>query len=294
MISVNKHLWGSMQNKLFAILASILCGTAPLVAQEEVQRPKTEQSQSNFKLGKETVSTVRTAYGEGEYNSFFGEMDASYKEALSENGLETLVQIRSEEADAALAAKKWEEKALKLQNEKNKELLSLVPEKDDSVFAQKVRSVVANPSTPEQDKAISELHRFIQMAPNSGKNDDENKLISIDVEYEYKLLHLTLPTTDLSNDEIAEKRIALRMEKMDKMIAASKSFQDHALKQAVGLAAANLDARMARNLDGTDLNALVRGKVKPANELETQVYSVLSTYQEKFSELLKEIADGKN
>jgi hypothetical protein len=84
------------------------------------------------------------------------------------------------------------------------------------------------------------------------------------------------------------------MEKMKKMVRASKSFQDHSLKQAVGLAAANLDMRLARNLDGADLNALVKSKVKPSTDLEDKAYTILSSYQGQFNDLMKELKNANH
>jgi hypothetical protein len=269
--------------QISTILAALFCATAPL-ASIEVQESKTEATQSSLKLGRELVSSVRSSYEKGEYSEFFSEMDESYKGA----DLSGLIQMRQKEIPVEFQ-EKWEEQFATLQKEKNSELLNAISDKDDSIFAQKVRSVAANISTPEQEKALSKLNSFIAMAPNTGANKDENTLIDLDIEYEYKLLHSELPMSDVSPQKMKEHQIALRMEKMDKMVAASKNFQDHTLKQAVGLAKANLDARMARNLDGADLNALVKGKEKPANETEENVYSIISSYQGQFSDLMKQL-----
>lgn len=267
--------------KLYSILAACFCATAPL-ASIEVQDPKIEASQSSIKLGKEIVSAVRASYANGEYNEFFSEMDASYKDA----DLSGLIQMRQKEIPVDFQ-QQWEEKFAHLQKERNSQLLKALSDKDGSLFAQKVRSVAAQIATPEQEKALSKLNSFIVMAPGTGLNDDENRLIDLDIEYEYKLLHAELPMSDVSPQHRQEYQIALRMEKMTKMVEASKNFQDLSLKQAVGLASANLDARLARNLDGVDLNGLAKGK--PANEVEENVYSIISSYQGQFSDLMKQI-----
>jgi hypothetical protein len=277
---------------LSAILAAILCATAPL-ASAEIQEPKTEESQSNFKLGKETISLVRASFEKGDYDAFLTEMDTSYTQAVAENGLDGLVQMRQKQVPADFQ-QKWEQQFSDLQKQKNQELLNAVSDKDSSIFAAKVRSLAANLSTPEQEKAISLLNNLISMAPNTGKNADENKLIDIDIEYEYKLLHAAVPSSAVSPQEIQSQQNALRMEKMDKMVAASKTFQDHELKQSVSLATANLDARLARNLDGADLNAYIKGNAKPSNELEETVTAILVSYQGQFSDLMKNIADANH
>lgn len=269
--------------KLNTILAACFCATAPL-ASIEVPDPKIETSQSNIQLGKELVSSVRSSYEDGEYTEFFSEMDRSYKAA----DLSGLIQMRQKEIPLDFQ-EKWEQQFTRLQKEKNSKLLNAISDKDDSSFAQKVRSVAADITTPEQEKALSKLNSFIVMAPGSGINEDENRLIDLDLEYEYKLLHAELPMSDVSPQERQERQIALRMEKMEKMVEASKNFKDLSLKSAVGLSSANLDVRLARNLDGVDLNGLTKRKEKPANQVEENVYSILSSYQEKFSDLMKQI-----
>jgi hypothetical protein len=269
--------------QISTILAALFCATAPL-GSIEVPKPQTESSQSSFKLGRELVSSVRASYENGKYNEFFSEMDESYKKA----DLTGVVQMRQKQIPVGFQ-EEWEQKFIQLQQMKNSELLNTLSDKDNSIFAQKVRSAAANITTPEQDKAISRLNSFIAMAPNTGANEDENILIDLDVEYEYKLLHAKLPVSDVSSEKMNEHQLALRMEKMDKMVEASKNFQDLSLKQAVGLAKASLDARMARNLDGADLNALVKGKVKPSNEAEENAYTVISSYQGQFSDLMKQL-----
>lgn len=255
------------------ILTALFCAAAPLVSDggSEIKR---EHVESSFKLGKEVVSEVRGSYERGEYKEFFEQMDGSYREA----DLSGLIKVREKQVPVEFQ-EKWEEEFMALQKAKNKDLLAIISDKDGSIFAEKVRSLAANLSTPEQEKAISKLNSLITKVPGTGANKDENTLIHMDVEYEYKL----------TQAQPHAQQLALRMEKMDKMVAASKSFQDLALKQAVGLAAANLDVRLARNIDGADLNGLVKSKAKPANETEEQVYSILSSYQGQFADLMKEL-----
>ncbi len=264
------------------ILSAILCAVAPLTSTKAAPNFESEQMQSVAESGKETIAAIRAAYEKGEYGEFLNEMDVAYQDT----DLDGLIQMRKQQIPGNFEDK-WEKRFLELQKEKNRELLSVLSDRDDSIFAQKVRSVAANLSMPEQEKAISKLNSFIAMAPNTGANDDENKLIDLDLEYEFKLLHAQLPSEETSPQKRREQQIALRMEKMDRMVEMSKSFQDHSLKQAISLAAANFDARLARNLDGADLNALVKGKAKPSNALEEKVYAILSSYQGQFSDLMK-------
>ncbi|PIS02866.1 MAG: hypothetical protein COT85_02200 [Chlamydiae bacterium CG10_big_fil_rev_8_21_14_0_10_42_34] len=265
------------------ILAALLCAAAPIGSVEMVDSKKS-MSQADEQSGKQVVSLVRKAYQNGDYNQFFKEMDGAFSHA----DLDGFIQMRAQDIPLEFQLK-WEQRFTDLQELKNKDLLDALSSKDRSVFAEKVRSIASNISTPEQQKAISKLNSFITMAPNTGANEDENTLIKIDLEYEYKLYQSQFPTSDTSTQQRHYQQIALRMQKMDKMLEASKSFKDQFLKRAVLLASKNLDSRLARNLDGADLNALVKGKVKPTTELEEKVYSIISSYQGQFNDLMKNL-----
>jgi len=265
------------------ILAAVLCATAPLAAVEATET-KTEQTQFKSTLGKETISSIRAAYEKGEYDTFLKEMDTSYSQA----DLSGLTDMRQKPLPTDFYTK-WEDQFLSLQKQKNQELLAALSDNDHSLFAQKVRSLAGQIYTPEQEKAALKIGSLISKAPNTGINNDENTLIAIDLEYEYKLIHAAMPTDNTSPQQRSEQAIVLRMEKMDRMVEASKSFHDLSLKQAVGLASTNFDVSLARNLDGADLNKLVKGKVKPTNDTEEKVYSILSSYQGQFSDLMKQL-----
>ena len=267
------------------ILAALLCATAPVVA-VEMTEIKTEQTQFKSTLGKEKISALRAAYENGEYDAFLKEMDNSYKQA----DLSGLIEMRQKPLPADYYTH-WEDQFLALQKQKNQELLAALPDNDNSLFAQKVRSLAGQIYTPEQEKSVMRLGSFIAKAPNTGANSDENKLIDIDLEYEYKLIHAAMPTEDTSPEQRSDRAIVLRMEKMDKMVKSIKNFHDLSLKQAVGIASAYFDASLARNLDGADLNKLVKSKVKPSNETEERIFAILTSYQGQFSDLMKQLND---
>lgn len=267
------------------ILAALFCATAPIASVIDLE-PKKESVESNYLLGQDVVKKIRNSYAKGEFNQFLTEVDSAYKEA----NLSGLIELRKDKKDVfEQATASWEKRLLDLQKEKAFALLSAVKDTDDSVLAQKVRSLSVN-LTPEQEKAVMTLNSLISKAPGTGANADENALINIDVEYEFKLLHANVPAKELSSQEKIANQMALRMEKMDKMVKASKNFTDIELKNAVGTAADTFDVRMARILDASDLNKLSKGKA--TNQSEEKVASVISLYQEKFSALMKEVASS--
>ncbi|HSX26699.1 MAG TPA: hypothetical protein VLE89_06805 [Chlamydiales bacterium] len=269
------------------ILASIFCAASPElkaeVGMQKAEMPKAEQiSSSQFELGTEAIARIRTAYSNGDYDSFLKEMDDSYK-ALPAASLTSFADIRTA-TPTPIDTQKWEEILFQLQKQKNQELINALPSDDETLFGKKVRNIATDQTTPEQEKALLQLAQYRQMAPLAGKNSDENRLIDLDLEYEYKTVHLDSPTTPIPDRR--EKQYILRMEKMNQILEASKSFQDESLKEQVQLAAENLDGRLSQSWDATDLKALSKGKIKPEGRTQQKVAAILTSYQDQFNDIL--------
>ena len=267
------------------LLAILSVGSSPLLAVEPSPLSnKTEVVLPQQVLGSQAIDAIREGFENGNYDSFLKELDDSYKGAVAKNQLTQLVEMREGVFEHW---KEWETKAQNLQKEKNKELIRAVEDEDPSPFKEKVLSAASNPIAPEQEEALFKIASFRQMAPGSGANEDENRLIDLDLEYEYKALHLAMPGASSAN--LKEKQIVLRMEKEIKMIELASSFQDASLKKAVDLYAQNLNTRLAQIWDAVDLNALANGKEKIANAAEEKVALILNQYQEKFGDLAKQL-----
>lgn len=272
--------------KNLSILLTVLSmGTTPLIGADKMA-PKAQMeqpSQIQKKLGNSAISDIRQAYDNGDYNLFLKELDDSYQSARDQNQLTQLSEMREGVfADWG----KWEDRLRKLQEQKGKDLIAAVQDEPDSIFKERVLSAAAQLTSPEQDEALFRMATLRQMAPGTGENADENKLIDLDLEYEYKSLHISMPGKSSADQK--EKQIVLRMEKAKKMIDLSQAFQDVSLKRDVGLFVQDLDLRLAQIWDTMDLNGLVQSKQKPANRTEEKVASILNQYQEKFSDLTKQ------
>lgn len=272
------------------ILSSILCAASPLLAQDAPQ-PAAEQTLPSVQLGADSISRIRADYQKGAYDELFTELDESYKQVQSESQLSGLADMRAS-IQPVPNLTQWEEQRMQLQKERNSILIEALT--SDDAFGQKVRSAASSLS-PEEEQAWHQLARFRTMAPLSGANPDENRLIDLDLEYEYKALHLDMPL--IENEQISnrqDKQIALRMQKMDRMAEASKSFQDESLKGAVQFASKSFDKRLTQQRDLGDLMALVKGKQKPQNPQEEKIASILSSYQQKSSDLTKQFLETVN
>ena len=156
-----------------------------------------------------------------------------------------------------------------------------------------MRSAASDAATPDQEKALLRLIALRQMPPGAGKNSDENTLIDLDIEYEYKSIHLDMPVPGAQPADRREKHYVLKMNQMDKMLAAAQGFEDAELKKQIEFVAQNPDARMVQNWDQRDLNDLVKGKEKPSGPAQEKVASILQSHQEKMSELAKQSLEAE-
>jgi hypothetical protein len=276
---------------LSIVLASFLMGASPLLADDPSVPPSKIEQISQQPLGSQVIAEIRKGYESGEYDRFLKELDDSYQTAREKNQLTQLIEMREGVSDDW---RTWEELAQKLQEKKGKELIAALEDEAPSPFKTKVLSSVADELSPEQEEAIFHMAALRQMAPNTGKNDDENQLIDRDVEYEYKSLHASMPGKSAASSR--EQQMVLRMDKAKKMLDLSASFKDAALQKDVALYAQNLDQRLAKVWDTMDLNGWVNGPLRAESESQEKVASILKHCQEEFSELAQQYLakhDGK-
>ncbi|MBS0626056.1 MAG: hypothetical protein JSS32_08410 [Verrucomicrobia bacterium] len=281
--------------KISFALTALLCAASPLLADVSAAPVASQTVESKLTLGADLVKSVRAKYQDGVYKEFLQKMDADFQEAQEENQLEGLIALRQEEAaimaNQSKEIERWNSIAQTWTAERNKELVKAVENQKDTPIYKKVHSIVSeNDSAVE--KAITYSVDLRKLVPGEGKNADENKLVQIDLETEYKQLHLdSLIAGGQSIPDRQEKHLVIRMEKMDRMLEASKNFQDKELKTTVELLAKTADERYAKGIDVSDLMNLARGKIAPSNDAEKKVSSILSSYQGKFTDLTRELLD---
>src|SRR3990167_2553887 len=272
--------------QITSILAALLLAGSPLLAEETTANlaESTQVASHSFQLGMKVVEQIRADYLAGKYNDFLQYMEKAYQDAKKENHLEGLAQFRKE-SSADIPLDQFIKKSEVIHQQKEKELLAAIAGSSDSVLAQKVRSSVASISD-----SFYPLNQLRQKAPGAGKNSDENRLIDIDFEYEFKASHLD--SLALRGEKIAdrkEKHIALAMQKMDKMLAAAKSFTDESAKSMIEQTFKGLDTYLAKRFDLSDLNALANGRIKPSSPLEEKIASILCKTQDKIAELNRDL-----
>lgn len=271
------------------ILAAVLCSSAPLLAKEEADKKTTVQpALIQQKLGKEAVAELRKAYENGEYDSFLSEVDASYETLKENHKIDELASLRTQQ----VIDQRWIDAVIPLQIEKNQKLLEHVADQN-SPFAEKVKSAATDILTPDQHQALRNLAKIRDMAPGQGKNADENRLIDLDLEYEYKALHVGIPAMDpFAQTDTKSQQFVLKMEMMDKLLALSESFEDAQLKESVRIASQNFDQQLAQKWDQMDLSALAKGKIESQNTIEEKVATTLQIHVEKLQDLSHVLFNG--
>ena len=270
---------------LSIIIAALSAGTAPMLSNLPAADPSSiiQPAIQTPKSGQEAIQTIRQTYDLGGYSEFLNELHDSYTVVNESGRLNSLAETR---IGSSPELEEWESRAFELQMEKNEEMLRAVEDQDKTPFVEQVLSASKMTDDAHQ-KAFLEIAKLRSMAPGAGKNNDQNRLIDLDLEYEYKSLHIDLPGAPIADKK--EKFCALRMEWLDKLLAAASEFEDASLKETVALYAENFDARLAQSWDATDLNALTNGKRKPTNGLEEKIASILNHYHEKLSEMSKQL-----
>jgi len=266
---------------LSLILAALTAGVSPLAVQA-VSAPS-EIVQPASQDGRQAVASVRESYESGLYAEYLNELESVYQAHLKEGRIEQLAQMRE---GVKSEWEEWEEEAYALQTVKNAALMDAVKGAESSSLSAKIESAAA-PVDEEHAKAIRQIANLRMMQPGTGKNSDENRLIDLDLEYEFKALHMDLPGSSLEGKK--ERHLALKMERLDKMRAASEGFQDVSLKNSVALYADGFDNRLASAWDAQDLNDFASGKAKPQNSVEENIAAILKIYQEKFSDLYRKM-----
>lgn len=260
-----------MKKTIGIALAAILCiGGAFAV---ETRKPEITQIEERNSSGKEIIQQIRAEYNDGEYNELLRELDRAYEKAIDNEYILGLGKFRR----GSPVDLQWLDAVKTIKKETNANLIQAV-QSSDSDFASIVRNVA---TTDDLENLFLNFH---QMQPGMGKNSDENALIDLDLEYEYKAIRVDRPGIETPNKK--ELHYALKMEQMDKILLVSQGFTDIALKNAIQQFAENIDARLARHADLIDLKSLAKGNTF-ADSKEEKVATILKEHQEKIQELTK-------
>lgn len=265
-----------MKKSLYFAIAAALCMTGGIAYEKLDQRSFSKEETSNvYSKGSTVVAQIREQYKAGDFDDFLKQMDGVYTSVVANGQVDDYSQMRL----GSEINLQWLDVVKNLQTEKN-QLLTNAVSGESSVFSEKVMNVA---TFSETDPFIFNIH---QKKPGLGKNQDENALIQIDLEYEVKGLNLDQLPNDSKFKSMDPQvlQYVLKMEQTDKMLLASQSFTDNDLKAAVDKFANNLDRQLSVNYDAKDLYALAKDQNKAQTTAEKNVTFVLQNHQEKLSQ----------
>lgn len=274
--------------RLSLLLAMFSMGTTPIFGEDSAKKSLQQMVSFSFvedeMTGDEAISKIRASYEKGEYKEFLKAVDDRYQQDLLEGKVDLLAAKRP---GLSKELQQWEEKEKILQEKRDQELIQLLSsfpiQETSSLLAKKVLFAASKRQNPIQEGAIHKMALYRQMPLNSGRSHDENLIIAIDLEYEYKAIHLDLPD-GASFFEKRAKQCALKMEKLDCLKDISRQVQDERLKESLDQYIQTFDQRLAQSWDMADLHRLINGQKKPSSAFEEKVAEILIRYHDQLSE----------
>jgi hypothetical protein len=266
------------------LLAGVLVSTGGMLVADGVPLLVEEKQQKDEQIsGREAIAKIRQQYEAGEYDSLFKEMEQAYDEVAGGEKLAGLISFRQGNHEETGLG----ERALEMKKEFEAKLLAVVSG-EETLFADKVRSIATPAVTETEQRAIDRMVQFRDMIPGSGRTADENRLIDLDLEYEYKAMHLVRPAID--GHPVAatrEQQFALLMEKADRMRTEALLFQDTDLQRDVMLFTDSLDRQLAKHWDQLDLVALTKANKRAISDpIQKRAVALLLEHQERLAHLI--------
>lgn len=258
--------------KIYAFVGISLCLASSLIGKETDEKIEFSKEQI---LGTIWIQDLRKDFEQGLYQSLLSSLEKEYQEVVQKGRLDEFAQMRqvpTPNEELLSLSRQWEERAKKLIEERNEKLNSLCKE-ENSFLCDQIHSAIRE-LKPEQEKALDYLSSLRFKTIDQARNTDEKTLITLDMEYELKSLHLDAH----EKNDLQKKQIILAMARINAMQKAADSFQDMELKKKVLLAAKSFDDMQAKKCDWKALQAVSHRKGK---NFEKKVGSVLANYEAK-------------
>lgn len=286
----------------YGIIASILIGRqsmkkpfikfflASLLATCSVGLIADEQSEKNL------IQSVEESYKKGSYDKFLKAVDEEYRKAGKSGLLRTVFHqmkkwntsnesllkeslLGIEQADQAIIA------------QRDAQLTAICNEDANGEICKKVDAILHPKISDKQREALKFMSSLKSKAPQDNLNTPENKLASIEAEYDLKLslLQLALLRKNDKNPLDIKKRMALTFDKFKKMEEAASSFADPKWKTLVQDARSAFEESYESRAQFAYLKDLAAGKVASKTPQEEKVKSVMKDFLEKKDELNQKI-----
>ncbi len=257
------------------ILAIAICTSSitPLHG-EEAQLPS---------AGKQIVIEAETAYQKGEYDTFLEQLHEQYQNAGKAGALRGVFESAKATIKPRSSPENYKAQVKELEKKRNERLLEAIEENPDAAIAKKVDSVIFFTLPEEFNNVLSELDSLKYKLPEDTKGSIENKVSALETEYYIKSLLLDIAShrSNSDPDQLAKKKIALSLEKLDKMESAAKEADDIIWIKKIQIAKAAYRADKAYRIDLSVLQSLAVGRINPENAVEKSVKQIMMDYLEQ-------------
>ncbi|MBF8263835.1 MAG: hypothetical protein HW387_1500 [Parachlamydiales bacterium] len=270
--------------KIYSLAALALIAASSMPAQQtSIPASEPAIAAQQIRTGQDIVTSLRQSYESGAYDAFLANLQSDYQQMVKSSKFSEFITMREAPApDVKLKqlAARYEEMSQQLAAQRNDELKAAIAGQSDAL-AQQIQSIT-QPLPTDQKEALQYLSSLRFKTPDKAGNQDEKKLIEIDLASEFKVVHLDAQYAQKPFVDRMEKHMIINMDMMRQMVDASKSFQDSSLQNKVQLASLGFDTWQARNWDLNLLNQIVR---KPGSDSERKIASIMTSYQAKKADL---------
>lgn len=254
-------------------------------------------SETHFpKAGKEIVQQVEESYVKGDYDIFLSELHEQFQNAGKAGALRGIfesakVSMQKTPEQIEETRQKYATKIKQLNQERNQRLLDAIAENSNLAIVQRVDSVAFFSPSEKQSTLLSELENLKFHIPETAEGTTENKISALETEYYIKSLLLDVGSHHgKTNSDTTKQKIALTLQKFDKMEDAAKKNKDTNWLEKVQKAKPAFLAEKAYRIDLDVLNDLAIGKIAAENSVEEKVKEIMMEYlQQKQTVLPSEI-----
>ncbi len=235
--------------------------------------------------GNQIVSEVDASYRKGEYDIFLEQLHEQYENAGKAGVLRGLFESSKEAFKANPEALESQfapmhSQIKELTKNRNQRLLDAIAADSSATIAKKVDSIIFFSLRSEHSQVLNDLDQLKFHIPESAEGTIENKMSTLETEYYIKSQLLDIATQQQKEPSVnlPKKKIALSLEKLDKMEDVAKEKNDSFWLEKIQLAKqANL-LEKAHRVDLDILNGLALGKVQPENSVEQKVKEIMMDY----------------
>lgn len=243
-----------------------------------------EGSTAPTTTGRAVVQTVQERYEKGGYDNFFNSLQTEYERAGKAGVLRGLFESAKKTAKPNEGdIEDYRAQIAQLEKVRNQRLLDAIAENPDLEIVTKVDSVVFFSQSEEHKKVLAELDSLKFHIPETAEGTLENKISALETEYFIKsrLLDIVKLHDKISTEELTQKKIALQLKKLDRMLDVAREKKNEEWIQKMNLAKRAYISKTTYDLDLAQLLYLAYEVHVPKNSVEEKVKEIMMDYQNK-------------